>query len=267
MRDEQQNQPCSLLICWANVGKIGPAHNTILNTAFEEGIDVLCVQEPWTNPGTKTQTNPAYHVYAPADSWDWENLEQKELVRPRVLTYVRRSPDLTVRQMGSVHSRDLLWLDINGYSILNAYRQPGSDLVIDYVTRLVPPPRCIVGGDFNAHHDFFEPGVNTFARGGELVEWSAENMMDFIGEVGTATQRCGHVLDLTFSNVPWAQTTVRADMHCGSDHETLVTTLPGRGEAPLRQCHYRVNEGSLGTFTGLVEIGAMALGDPMEYHV
>ena len=84
------------------------------------------------------------------------------MVRPRVLTYVRRSPDLTVQQRRSVHSRDLLWLDINGYSILNVYRQPGSDLVIDYVTRLVPPPRCIVGGDFNAYHDFFEPRVNTF---------------------------------------------------------------------------------------------------------
>jgi hypothetical protein len=70
------------------------------------------------------------------------------------------------------------------------------------------------------------------------------------------------VLDLTFLNVPWAQTTVRADMHCGSDHETLVTTLPGRGEVPSRQCYYRVNEASLGTFTGLVEIGASALGDP-----
>jgi hypothetical protein len=262
MRDEQQDQPCSLLICWANVGKIGPAHNTILNIAFEEGIDVLCVQEPWTNTGTKTQTNPAFHVYAPAESWDWEDLDQKEVVRPRVVTYVRKSPDLRVQQRRSVHSRDLLWLDVNGYSILNIYRQPGSDLVIDYVTRLVPPPRCIIGGDFNAHHDFFEPGVNTFARGGELVEWSVETMMDFIGEVGTPTQRCGHVLDLTFSNVPWAQTTVRADMHCGSDHETLVTTLPGRGEVPLRQCYYRVNEASLGTFTGLVEIGASALGDP-----
>jgi hypothetical protein len=109
------------------------------------------------------------------------------LVRPRVLTYIRRSPDLRVQQRRSVHSRDLLWLDVNGYSILNAYRQPGSDLVIDYVTRLVPPPRCIIGGDFNAYYDFFKPRVNTFARGGELVEWSTKTMMDFIREVGTPT--------------------------------------------------------------------------------
>jgi hypothetical protein len=85
-----------LLICWANVGKICPAHNTILNVALKEGIDVLCVQEPWTKTGTKTQTNPAFYLYALVDSWDWEDLEQKELARPRVLTYVRKSPDLRI---------------------------------------------------------------------------------------------------------------------------------------------------------------------------
>ena len=59
--------------------------------------------------------------------------------------------------------------------------------MIDYVTRLVPPPRCIIGGDFNAYHDFFEPRVNTFTRGGELVEWSIETIIDFIREVKTPT--------------------------------------------------------------------------------
>ena len=85
--------------------------------------------------------------------------------------------------------------------ILNAYRQPGTDLVIDYVTKLVPLPKYVIGGDFNVHHDFFKPGVNIFSRGGELVEWSIDTIMDFIREVGTLTQRSGHVLDLTFLNV------------------------------------------------------------------
>ena len=85
-----------LLICWANVGKIGPAHNSILNVALKEGIDVLCVQEPWTKTGTKTQTNPAFYLYALVDSWDWEDLEQKELAKPRVLTYIRKSLNLRI---------------------------------------------------------------------------------------------------------------------------------------------------------------------------
>ena len=71
--------------------------------------------------------------------------------------------------------------------ILNAYRQPGTDLVIDYVTKLVPPLKYVIGGDFNVHHDFFKPGVNTFSRGGELVKWSIDTIIDFIREVGTLT--------------------------------------------------------------------------------
>ena len=117
------------------------------------------------------------------------------------MTYMRKSPNLRIQQRRLIQSRDLLWLNVNGYSILNAYRQPSTNLVIDYVTKLVPPPKCVIGGDFNVHYDFFEPGVSTFSRGGELVEWSTDNIMDFIREVGVPTQRYGHVLDLTFSNI------------------------------------------------------------------
>jgi hypothetical protein len=64
-RPSQRHQPPKdLLICWANVGKIGPVYNTILNVALKEGIDVLCVQEPWTNLGTRTQTNLAFYTFA-----------------------------------------------------------------------------------------------------------------------------------------------------------------------------------------------------------
>ena len=66
--------------------------------------------------------------------------------------------------------------------------------------------------------------------------------MDFIGELGEAMQQSGHVLDLTFSNVPFAQTGIRYDMQSGSDHETQVTTIPGWGSAPLEQVQYRVPE-------------------------
>jgi hypothetical protein len=97
-------------------------------------------------------------------------VEQKELVRPRVLTYIRKSLDLRIQQRHSVYLRDLLWLDVNGYLILNVYRQPGTNLVIDYVTKLVSLLRCIVRGDFNVYHDFFKPGVNTFLCEGELVK-------------------------------------------------------------------------------------------------
>jgi hypothetical protein len=51
-------------------------------------------------------------------------------------------------------------------------------------------------------------------------------------------------------------------MHYGLDHKTQVTVLPGRGDAPLRQQHYRITEANLGKFKGLIEIGTIALRDP-----
>jgi ribonuclease HI len=225
-------------------------------------MDVVCVQEPFTFPGSRTQNHPGYDCYAPVDSWDSEDPEEREAERPRVMTYVRKGAGLKTQQRRLIHSRDMLWIDVNGYAILNAYRQPLSLEVIDYVTHLAPPSNCLVGGDFNSWHDTFEPGVQSAHQGAELARWSSESGMDFIGTPGEPTQRAGHVLDLTFSNIPFAQSTIRPDMHSGSDHETQITIIPGRGRVPLEQFHHRVPDTELDKFAGLVEIGVARLADP-----
>ena len=81
--------------------------------------------------------------------------------------------------------------------------------------------------------------------------------MDYIGVPGQLTHYASHVIDLTFSNVPFAQSAVDASMHSGSDHETIVTSVPtsALGTPHLEQYHYRVLEASLPKFTGLMEIG------------
>ena len=239
-----------------------PSHTTILHTAATEKMDVVCIQEPWTYPGSKTQSHPGYDCYAPIDSWDSEDPDQREAERPRVMTYVRKGAGLKTQQRRPIHSRDMLWLDVNGYAILNVYQQPLQPEVIDYVTYLSPPTKCLVGGDFNAWHDMFEPGVQAAHQGAELARWATESGMDFIGTPGAPTQRAGHVLDLTFSNVSFAQTTIRTDMHSGSDHETQVTIIPGRGNVPLEQFHFRVPESELDKFAGLVKNSVANLINP-----
>jgi hypothetical protein len=49
------------------------------------------------------------------------------------------------------------------------------------------------------------------------------------GEPGVPIHRHGHVIDLAFSNIPFARTEVANELDTGSDHETLITTIPGRG--------------------------------------
>ncbi|KAK7177285.1 RNA-directed DNA polymerase from transposon x-element [Paraphaeosphaeria sporulosa] len=54
-------------------------------------------------------------------------------------------------------------------------------------------------------------------------------------------------------------------MHSGSDHETIVTSIPTStlGTPHLAQYHYRVPEASLSKFAGLMEIGVQSIPDPL----
>ncbi|KAK7177483.1 RNA-directed DNA polymerase from transposon x-element, partial [Paraphaeosphaeria sporulosa] len=54
-------------------------------------------------------------------------------------------------------------------------------------------------------------------------------------------------------------------MHSGSDHETIVTSIPTStpGTQHLAQYHHRVPETSLPKFTGLMEIGIQGIPDPL----
>ncbi|KAK7177446.1 RNA-directed DNA polymerase from transposon x-element, partial [Paraphaeosphaeria sporulosa] len=243
-----------------NNSRSAPCHTAALEHAFQEDIDIICIQEPATWPGTRTSNHPSYNLHPPTTGWDdpaeWETL------RPRVLIYTRKGSRLQTHTTDAPQDRDRQWLIVNGISILNIYRQPQTTPVLEYVLGLAPTTRSLVGGDFNTKHDTFEPGVPTSQGGAELAAWATSSGMDFIGEPGVATHRAGHVLDLTFSNIPFAKTEVRPDMHCGSDHSTLVTTLLGRGQQGPDQFRLRVTAAQLPQFARLVKMGAPQLPPP-----
>ena len=149
------------------------------------------------------------------------------------MTNKRLGAGLHVAPRLLLDNRDLLWVNVNIISILNVYTQPKILHVLGYVTHLTPPQCCVVGEDFNVKHDAFEPGILTEDGGYYISQWSVDSGMDYVGEPGRATHRAGHVNDLSFSNVPFDKTKVRTDLNCGTDHEKLVTLIPGRGRAPL----------------------------------
>ncbi|KAG0157823.1 hypothetical protein PDIDSM_5333 [Penicillium digitatum] len=212
--------PTEVLVFWANVRRQTACHTTALQLAYESACDVVCIQEPYVSAPTKKTGHPAYDCYAPTDEWDSSDPTSFESERPRVLTYVRKNSGLNAQQHRSSQDRDLLWVNVNGFLILNIYRQPTTD------------KNSLIGGDFNARNEAFEPGVANANRGGEIAQWSSDSGLDFIGEPGVPTHQAGHVLDLTFSNIPYASTVVREDLATGSDHESLVTRIPGRGRVP-----------------------------------
>jgi hypothetical protein len=160
-----------------------PAHLAALELFFQDKVDIIQVQEPWTTYPTRTQTHPGWKTYAPVDSW------ASEEERPRVMTYVRIGAELTVQQHRPTGEgdplRDLLWLNINGISLLNAYRAPDSAPVIDYVTSLDElPEKLVVGGDFNAIHSSWQPGAPSLHAGARLAKWADDTGLLYTGEPG-----------------------------------------------------------------------------------
>jgi hypothetical protein len=154
---------------------------------------------------------------------------------------------------------------VNGHAILNVYQsREALEPALTYIQELTPPSRCVIGGDMNARHESFEPGSVTTGGGSELARWAQTHAMDFIGQPGVPTHRAGHVIDLTFSNIPFADTTVRPDMHSGSDHATQVTTLPARGLAAEGLNKHKVLERHLERFTRLVGLNVIGIGDPAK---
>ncbi len=128
--------PREVLVFWANVRRQTACHTTALQLAYESACDVVCIQEPYVSAPTKKTGHPAYDCYAPTDEWDSSDPTSFESERPRVLTYVRKNSGLNAQQHRSSQDRDLLWVNVNGFLILNIYRQLTTDKVIDYVTNL-----------------------------------------------------------------------------------------------------------------------------------
>jgi hypothetical protein len=228
------------------------------NLHGKQKVDVVCIQEPLTCLASKTSTHPGYNLHAPVTDWGHNNPVTREALCPWIMIYVRKDYRLKSEVLFPRIKRDLLWVKVNGFSILNAYHQPVSTGVLQYITNCTPPPLSIVGSNLNARHPAFKPGTDSRNGSIELNHWSIKNNMSFIGEPGKATHQAGHVLDLTISNIPFATTEVVDDPYCSSDYFTLLTTIPARGRQPLDQFHYRVLTRRLHHISALVELHLQA---------
>lgn len=259
-RDRQKE---NIRIAQCNVGKISPAHTAFLQLCWAEKIDIILIQEPWVSLDGKDllNTHTGYDVYVPVDDWS------KADDRPRVITYIKKNEGLKVVQKRPWHTRDILWIDVNGTTVINVYRPPhdayseATKLLLD----LVPPANCVIGGDFNAQHSLWEPGTaQPRNQGNNIAEWAATHRLAYIGEPGVPTHAHGHVLDLTFSNIPFATAGIADALHPGADHESILTTIPAQTVISCRQHRLAVPDDKLDAFAGLVTMGVAAIPFPSK---
>ncbi|OAQ65636.1 endonuclease/reverse transcriptase [Purpureocillium lilacinum] len=237
----------------ANVGKNGPSHDCALALADAERYEVILLQEPWTQVRDSrclTKTHPAYDTYSPVSTW--EDID----TRPRVMTYIRRGARLLADQQRPALSRDILWLVVNGVTLVNIYREPNLDTSLEVLFAWPIPSQCIIAGDFNARHHTWQIGPSR-GHGGIIAEWAAENDLDFLNPINTPTNAHGNTIDLAFSNIPLAEATVEDHLATSSDHFTLSISLPALKPATLPPGKILLaSDEELKRFTELVVSGA-----------
>lgn len=153
--------PSRLYFLQANVGRGGSSHLILLQAAFQGKYDVIFVQKSWTKTiylKNVTKTYPA-HVTFISPNRDWTNS------RPRVLTYVRKKSDLRPIQLDCGSSPDIIVLRLQcspSLEVINVYRQPQAQMPESLGALFSWPvkPNPIILGDFNLHHELWEPNVS-----------------------------------------------------------------------------------------------------------
>ncbi|KAK5989434.1 hypothetical protein PT974_10953 [Cladobotryum mycophilum] len=211
----------TLRIFQANVGKIGPAHDTALALADTEEFDIILMQEPWVSlkGDSMTKTHPGYRIYSPVNSWEGTR------DRPRVMTYIRRNLELDADQTRPVATRDILWIKTSDITIVNIYRDPDVPETLEAILTWPIPDRCLIAGDFNARHCSWEPGANAEHQGGRIVDWAEETELAQLVPAAPTNPR-NTTIDLAFTNIPLAEAAVEEHLLTSADHYPITITIP-----------------------------------------
>lgn len=232
-----------------NIGyKSGANHDALLNRAWEAKADIILIQEPWTaiiDGKRKTKTHPRYDTFIPVENWS---------LCPRVITYVRKDPRLQAQQLRPFTSRDICWVEINGITVCNVYRDAqGNDLVLSYLESLAIQGRVVIGGDFNAVNWLWQPKAKFHkGPGARIANWILNNDL-IILNTDAPTHRKGNILDLTITNIEGAEACLDPSLHIGSDHFTIKATIPAGALPPPPIGRFRIHLDRILAFAQLVQ--------------
>ncbi|TQV90123.1 endonuclease/reverse transcriptase [Cordyceps javanica] len=230
VRTSPQPSPPSSPPQAANVDKGKESHSAALQLAFLEGYNVVILQEPNTSYDTKkqlcrTQYHPGFLCFSPVDSWHNND------TRPRVMTYVKIDSKIRAEQVTPAKHRDLLWVRVNGVTILNVYNRPEVESTLEVLEDWTPPENCVVAGDMNASHASWQSDRPASQDGNRIYEWTERHDLQLLNEPDEATTMSkryttGNTIDLAFSNIPEAIATVEIHLTTGSLHYTIGIEIP-----------------------------------------
>ncbi|EFZ03294.1 Reverse transcriptase [Metarhizium robertsii ARSEF 23] len=171
-------------------------------------------------------------------------------IEPPSEATARESPsEATSREIIEVHRkihaeqllparhRDLLWVQVNGTTILNIYNRPEEETSLDIIESWTPPNRCVVAGDMNAFHPSWQADRRASQDGRRIFNWTQEHDLVLLNDPETSTtmpklNKRSSTIDLVFSNIPTATATVEEYLTTGSLHYTIGTEIPDNESSP-----------------------------------
>ncbi|OAA61588.1 Endonuclease/exonuclease/phosphatase [Akanthomyces lecanii RCEF 1005] len=237
-------RPVTIKIFQANVDKGEENHSAALQLAFLEGYNVVILQEPNTSYDTKkqlcrTQYHPGFLCFSPVDSWHNND------TRPRVMTYVKIDSKIQAEQVTPAKHRDLLWVRVNGVTILNVYNRPEVESTLEVLEEWTLPENCVVAGDMNASHASWQSDRPASQDGNRIYEWTERHDLQLLNEPDEATTMAkrytrGNTIDLAFSNIPEAIATVEIHLTTGSLHYTIGIEIPNQEPVQVTRGKVRV---------------------------
>src|SRR6266536_1054367 len=111
-----------------NVYKRDVVQHTALQQAYEDGIDIILLQEPYFTKITNNKEHhyitliyPAYYIILPQS----DNLSNI-LVKPRVVTYIRKTAKVDFNPLYSLSDLDMQLIEVyrlETFHILNVYNE------------------------------------------------------------------------------------------------------------------------------------------------
>src|SRR5215469_12605195 len=218
-----------------NVGRKSDYMVTCLEIGLEMSSDFILFQEPYFRDGS-TISHPAYDVILPSFS---------SLIRPRVAIFHRKLSRFQYCQRDDLSSPDLLVIDIIGSQIpnlqlINIYNKKSLEpedntyTIERALVNIVPSKNSILGGDFNAHHPWWNSTISSPTRAEALTQWLQRFNFDLISQPDQSTfYRKGitslSVIDLVFvsqglisKHIDWE---IDQEVASGSDHEILLYSI------------------------------------------
>ncbi|OAA57831.1 Endonuclease/exonuclease/phosphatase [Akanthomyces lecanii RCEF 1005] len=161
------------------------------------------------------------------------------------MTYVKIDRKIQAEQITPAKHRDLLWVRVNGITILNLYNRPEVESTLQVLEEWTPPENCIVAGDMNASHTSWQADRPASQDGNRIHAWTERHDLDLLNEPDEATTMAkrytrSSTIDLVFSNIPEASATVEVHLTTGSLHYTIGIEIPDREPAQVTRGKVRV---------------------------